>query len=109
MNIKYTGRYFNNWPKNTQVYQLHASLQVSSKAVSFHHPLSRALAGLCLHMERFDLHMGSNEFNVRERPGMLEMVEPAMRTTVLVAQVHAGMWRRNGYAVIDQVRRNPIL
>ncbi len=54
-------------------------------------------------MGRFDINLRSNEFNIRERPTMLEMMEPALRMTVLAAQVHAGMWRRNGYSLVDQV------
>ncbi len=82
--------------------------QVSSKAVSVHHPLTRALAGLSLHLGSFDLHLSSNEFTVRERPNVLQMIEPALRTTVLVAQVHAGMWRRNGYSLVDQVKEHTL-
>lgn len=33
----------------------------------------------------------------------LFLLEYPLRTLVMVAQVQAGMWRRNGYAVINQV------
>ena len=78
--------------------------QISSKAVSIHHPLTRALAGFSLHLGTFGLHLSSAEFSVSERPSPVEMMEPSLRATVLVAQVQAGMWRRNGYSLVDQVR-----
>lgn len=71
--------------------------------MSIHYPLTRALAGLSLYMEQFDLSMTSHEFDIRERPEVSHMIEPSLRTAVLNAQVHAGMWRRNGYALVDQV------
>ena len=30
-------------------------------------------------------------------------MEYPLRTLAMVAQVHAGMWRRNGYAIMNQV------
>lgn len=78
--------------------------QVSSSPVSFHLPLTRLLAGLSLHLEKFGLDLHSNELQISDRPQLQEMMEPSLRTLVLVAQVQAGMWRRNGYAMSDQVR-----
>ena len=78
--------------------------QVSSKPVSMHQPLTRLLAGLSLHMEKFGLDWNANEFDILEKPTPVEMMEPSLRTLVLTAQVQAGMWRRNGYSVVDQVR-----
>jgi E3 ubiquitin-protein ligase UBR2 len=69
---------------------------VSKRPVSIHWPLSRLLAGLNLQMASFDLTLDSSELNVGERPGMAQLVEPALRTCVFMAQVQAGMWRRNG-------------
>ena len=77
---------------------------VSSKPVSMHQPLTRLLAGLSLHMEKFGLDWNANEFDILEKPSPIDMIEPSLRTSVLIAQVHAGMWRRNGYSVVDQVR-----
>ena len=78
--------------------------QVASKPVSMHQPLTRLLAGLSLHMEKFGLDWDANEFDILEKPTPIEMIEPSLRTSVLIAQVQAGMWRRNGYSVVDQVR-----
>jgi E3 ubiquitin-protein ligase UBR2 len=77
---------------------------VSSKPVSMHLPLTRLLAGLCLHMQKFGLNLQSHEFHISEKPSIVQMMEPSLRTIVLIAQVQAGMWRRNGYALVDQVR-----
>ena len=78
--------------------------QVSSKPVSFHQPLTRMLAALALHMKQFDLDFDANEFDIPEKPSILNMIEPSMRIAVLIAQVQGGMWRRNGYSVVEQVR-----
>lgn len=33
----------------------------------------------------------------------VELMEPALRVQVMVAQSHASMWRRNGFALLNQV------
>ena len=81
--------------------------QVSSKPVALHHPLSRLLAGLSLYMKKFDLTLDANELDIMERPTPEQMMEPSLRTTVFVAQVQAGMWRRNGHSLMDQVKIEP--
>lgn len=75
---------------------------VSTKPVSIHLPLSRFLAGLHLHLEKFGLNFNSHEFQ-STRPNPEEIIEPVLRTQAMIAQVHAGMWRRNGYALINQL------
>ena len=82
---------------------------MSSKAVSVHLPLTRTLAGLSLHLGRLGLALDGPEFQIKERPSVAELIEPALRMTVLAAQVHAGMWRRNGYSLVDQVRKKPLV
>ena len=77
--------------------------QVSSKPVALHHPLTRLLAGLSLYMTKFDLTFDANELDIMEKPPPEQMMEPSLRTTVFVAQVQAGMWRRNGHSLQDQV------
>ena len=78
---------------------------VSNSPVSFHQPLTRLLAALAVHMTSFDLDFDANEFDIPERPTAIKMMEPCLRVTVLIAQVQGGMWRRNGYSVVEQVRR----
>ena len=61
---------------------------VSAKPVSMHLPLTRLFAALCLHLGKHDLSLAeSHVFDVAERPTMVELLEPVLRTTVLVSQV----------------------
>lgn len=104
--------------------------QVHSNPVSIHAPLTRLLAGLSLYMEKYGLvwlrldqimltkkldwsvplknlkqeMYKSHELDIVEKPTVMELIEPSLRSAVLIAQVHAGMWRRNGFSVIDQVK-----
>jgi E3 ubiquitin-protein ligase UBR2 len=82
--------------------------QVSSKPVAMHHPLTRLLAGLSIYMTKFELSFDSNEFDIMEKPSAIQMMEPSLRTTVFVAQIQAGMWRRNGHSLVEQVMSNDI-
>lgn len=75
---------------------------VSSKPVSIHLPLSRFLAGLHLYLEKYGLHYDAPEFQL-PKPTPVQIIEPVLRTQVMIAQVHAGMWRRNGYALLNQL------
>ena len=75
---------------------------VSEESVSLHLPMSRLLAGLYLHLEKYNKTLS----DVRSASATLtveEMIEHVMRLQVLIAQVHAGMWRRNGYALVTQI------
>lgn len=75
---------------------------VASKPVSIHLPLSRFLAGLHLHLENLGLNFHSTEFQT-PKPSPEEIIEPVLRTQAMISQVHAGMWRRNGYALLNQL------
>ncbi|CAH0560295.1 unnamed protein product [Brassicogethes aeneus] len=72
---------------------------VATKPVSIHLPLSRFLAGLYVYIEKFNLHT-KVEFQV-PKPSPVQIIEPVLRAQVMIAQVHAGMWRRNGYALLN--------
>ncbi|XP_069190099.1 E3 ubiquitin-protein ligase UBR2 isoform X3 [Procambarus clarkii] len=76
---------------------------VSSAPVSIHLPLSRLVAGLTLHLDKYGLNYNSPEFLVKGKPSPEELMEPVLRTQVMIAQVHAGMWRRNGFSLINQI------
>ena len=78
--------------------------QVSSKPISFHQPLTRLLAALAVHMADYGLDFDANEFTIPEKPTPMVMMEPSLRLAVVVAQVFSGMWRRNGYSVLEQIR-----
>lgn len=73
---------------------------VATSPVSIHLPLSRFLAGIHLFLEQYQL-----DFNEIQpvKPSPVEIMEPVLRSQVMIAQVHAGMWRRNGYALLNQL------
>uniref|UniRef100_A0A8C5T726 E3 ubiquitin-protein ligase n=1 Tax=Malurus cyaneus samueli TaxID=2593467 RepID=A0A8C5T726_9PASS len=65
---------------------------VSQEKVSIHLPVSRLLAAVRL----------NRLINILElSPPML--IEHPLRCLVLCAQVHAGMWRRNGFSLVNQI------
>lgn len=76
---------------------------ISTQKVSIHQPLTRFYAGLHLYLEKYNLAFDSSEFHGLNKPTPVELIEPVLRTQVLVAQVHAGMWRRNGYGLLNQL------
>ncbi|OXU27651.1 hypothetical protein TSAR_014521 [Trichomalopsis sarcophagae] len=76
---------------------------VSTEPVSIHLPLSRFLAGLFLHLEKYDLTFQGTEFQTLSKPTPEEIIEPVLRAQAMISQVHAGMWRRNGYSLIHQL------
>lgn len=82
---------------------------VSSKPVSVHLPLSRFFAGLFLHLEKFKLAFGTVPLRSKVKleqptePKPDQIIEPVLCTMAMVAQVHAGFWRRNGYSLLNQL------
>uniref|UniRef100_A0A8C4ZAZ9 E3 ubiquitin-protein ligase n=1 Tax=Gadus morhua TaxID=8049 RepID=A0A8C4ZAZ9_GADMO len=74
--------------------------KVSQEPVSIHLPISRLFAGLYLHLcrtgaiERLHQH-ASYDYTY--------LAEHSLRCLVLVAQVSAEMWRRNGLSLVSQV------
>nr|XP_006815804.1 PREDICTED: E3 ubiquitin-protein ligase UBR2-like [Saccoglossus kowalevskii] len=79
------------------------SYDVSSQPVSVHLPLTRFLAGLHLHLQKHRVSYFSEGFLPPQALTPVEMVEESLRTQVMVAQVQAGMWRRNGYSLLNQL------
>ncbi|CAB0016925.1 unnamed protein product [Nesidiocoris tenuis] len=76
---------------------------VSTQPVSIHLPLSRFLAGLHLHLEKYNLTFDSPDFSSLTKQTPEQIIEPVLRTQVMIAQVHSGMWRRNGYSLSNQI------
>lgn len=76
---------------------------VASEPVSVHLPLTRFFAGLYVYLEQYGLEFVSPEFLVPDKPVPEILMEPSLRTQVLLAQVHAGMWKRNGYSLLNQL------
>nr|DBA27212.1 TPA: hypothetical protein GDO54_011378 [Pyxicephalus adspersus] len=76
---------------------------VSQDKVSIHLPVSRLLAGLHALLSKSEVpykcpeHLPLSELS----PPML--IEHPLRCLVLCAQVHAGMWRRNGFSLVNQI------
>lgn len=76
---------------------------VATEPVSIHLPLSRFLAGLFLHLEKHNLFYQSPEMNIQARPTPEQIIEPVLMAQVMISQVHSGMWRRNGYSLLNQL------
>lgn len=77
--------------------------QVSQDKVSIHLPLCRMLAGLHVLLSRTEV---ASRFPEQLPLGELSpplLIELPLRCLVLCAQVHAGMWRRNGFSLINQI------
>ena len=81
------------------------TFSVASSPVSMHLPLSRLLAGLSLLLDSFSLQFTSADFKLvdEDMPLAETLLELPLRTAVMVSQVHAGMWRRNGYSLTHQI------
>ncbi|KAB0395433.1 hypothetical protein E2I00_005236, partial [Balaenoptera physalus] len=79
------------------------SYRVSEDLVSIHLPLSRTLAGLHMRLSRLGAISRLHEFVPFEDFQVEVLVEYPLRCLVLVAQVVAEMWRRNGLSLISQV------
>ncbi|CAL1294338.1 unnamed protein product [Larinioides sclopetarius] len=78
---------------------------VAIEPVSIHLPLVRFIAGLLLRLDQFNLTYQDSNFNIEnvERPSPEQLMELPLRTLVMLAQFRAGMWRRNGYSLLNQV------
>lgn len=77
---------------------------VSAKPVSIHLPLSRFFAGLYLLLEKYDLTFDTiiNKKTTND-PTPEQIIDPVLCTQTMIAQVHASMWRRNGYSLLNQL------
>ncbi|XP_054160724.1 E3 ubiquitin-protein ligase UBR2-like isoform X2 [Oppia nitens] len=76
---------------------------VSSLPVTIHLPFSRLVAGLLLQLGKYDLNYNERNFIVDKKPTPIQLIELPLRTQVMIAQFRAGMWRRNGYSLVNQV------
>ncbi|XP_073776610.1 E3 ubiquitin-protein ligase UBR2 isoform X6 [Danio rerio] len=76
---------------------------VSQEKVSIHLPVSRLLAGLHALLSKIEVaYRFPEQLPLSElSPPML--IEHPLRCLVLCAQVHAGMWRRNGFSLVNQI------
>lgn len=86
---------------------------VLKQEVSIHAPLNRLLAALYPGMNLFGLNLNTAPFNSRSplsslnhslsMPKKLCLLEPSIRSLVLVTQTNAGLWKRNGFSLLSQV------
>uniref|UniRef100_A0A8C5MRZ6 E3 ubiquitin-protein ligase n=1 Tax=Leptobrachium leishanense TaxID=445787 RepID=A0A8C5MRZ6_9ANUR len=77
--------------------------RVSADPVSIHLPLSRMLAGLHALLSKAGYFDRLHHIIPPEEYELEQLIEPPLRCLVLVGQVFAEMWRRNGLSVISQV------
>ncbi|KAL7992394.1 hypothetical protein Chor_016650 [Crotalus horridus] len=77
--------------------------KVSTDPVSIHLPLSRMLAGLHIQLSKTGIISRLQEFFSSKEFQVQLLVEYPLRCLVLVAQVAAEMWRRNGLSLISQM------
>ncbi|KAF4531478.1 hypothetical protein B566_EDAN004250, partial [Ephemera danica] len=77
---------------------------VSKKEISVHIPMTRLFSDIYLHLQRYGLNFNSPELHISTRPTIEQILEPVLRMQVLIAQVHANMWRRNGLGLPIQLQ-----
>ncbi|XP_078462123.1 E3 ubiquitin-protein ligase UBR2 isoform X2 [Lampetra planeri] len=76
---------------------------VSQRPVSVHLPLSRLLAGLHVLLSRTEVAYTRPELLPLNELSPPALIEQPLRCLAMVAQVHAGMWRRNGFSLVNQI------
>lgn len=76
---------------------------VSTQPISVHIPLSRFLSGLLLSIQKYGFEYNSHQFELENKPSLIQIMEQPLRLQVMVAQFRASMWRRNGYSLLNQV------
>ncbi|EHB10845.1 E3 ubiquitin-protein ligase UBR2 [Heterocephalus glaber] len=76
---------------------------VSQEKVSIHLPVSRLLAGLHVLLSRSEVAYKFPELLPLSELSPPMLIEHPLRCLVLCAQVHAGMWRRNGFSLVNQI------
>ncbi|XP_061661493.1 E3 ubiquitin-protein ligase UBR2 [Syngnathoides biaculeatus] len=77
--------------------------QVSQDKVSIHLPVCRLLAGLHVLLSRTEVAARLPEQLPLGELSPPLLIELPLRCLVLCAQVLAGMWRRNGFSLINQI------
>ncbi|KAL7987331.1 hypothetical protein Chor_006250 [Crotalus horridus] len=75
---------------------------VSQEKVSIHLPVSRLLAGLHALLSKTEVAYKFPEQLPMSELSPPMLIEHPLRCLVLCAQVHAGMWRRNGFSLVNQ-------
>uniref|UniRef100_UPI00358E1268 E3 ubiquitin-protein ligase UBR2 n=1 Tax=Myxine glutinosa TaxID=7769 RepID=UPI00358E1268 len=76
---------------------------VSQRPVSIHLPLSRLIAGLHVLLSKTGVAYQSPTLIPLGDMSPPSLIEQPLRCLALVAQERAGMWRRNGFSLVNQV------
>jgi E3 ubiquitin-protein ligase UBR2 len=92
------------------------------KEVSIHAPLNRLFSSIYSYLGKFNLNFNtignqlqSSQVNPLSslkydlpKQKMINLVEPSIRALTLVSQTSAGLWKRNGFSLSSQVKKNQI-
>ncbi|SCV71410.1 BQ2448_2998 [Microbotryum intermedium] len=93
-----------------QAYKVPA-FKVANSPVSFHHPLGWLFAEMCKHTEKLDPaalrqigldSLGDLVTRIQGHATFLTSMDHPLRAVVLVAQIRAGLWVRNGFGIRAQ-------
>ncbi|SCZ89359.1 BZ3500_MvSof-1268-A1-R1_Chr1-1g01130 [Microbotryum saponariae] len=93
-----------------QAYQV-PSFKVANSPVSFHHPLGWLFAEMCKHTDKLVPEMlrgigldslGDLVTRIQGHATFLTSMDHPLRAVVLVAQIRAGLWVRNGFGIRAQ-------
>ncbi|XP_057197580.1 E3 ubiquitin-protein ligase UBR2 isoform X2 [Triplophysa rosa] len=76
---------------------------ISQEKVSIHLPVSRLLAGLHALLSKTEVAYRFPELLPLSELSPPMLIEHPLRCLVLCAQMHAGMWRRNGFSLVNQI------
>ncbi|XP_072366231.1 E3 ubiquitin-protein ligase UBR2 isoform X3 [Scyliorhinus torazame] len=77
--------------------------RVSQHQVSIHLPVSRLFSGLHVLLSKTEVAYRFPELLPLSELSPPLLIEHPLHCMVLCAQVHAGMWRRNGFSLVNQI------
>ncbi|XP_067844935.1 E3 ubiquitin-protein ligase UBR2 isoform X3 [Heptranchias perlo] len=77
--------------------------RVSQLQVSIHLPVSRLFSGLHVLLSKTEVAYRFPELLPLSELSPPLLIEHPLHCMVLCAQVHAGMWRRNGFSLVNQI------
>ncbi|XP_048457289.1 E3 ubiquitin-protein ligase UBR2 [Rhincodon typus] len=77
--------------------------RVSQHQVSIHLPVSRLFSGLHVLLSKTEVAYKFPELLPLSELSPPLLIEHPLHCMVLCAQVHAGMWRRNGFSLVNQI------
>lgn len=79
---------------------------IMTQEISIHAPLTRLLAALHKSLNKFAIKYDDFKLVEDEQIRMNALIEPSLRSLAMAAQINVGLWRRNGYSLLSQVRRH---